>query len=147
MGRGWPQVEGLVDVAARSECEVKANAFTRQVDELAKVEGCELPATVLLALVRLFGEALEVPWGVGRGWARYEFTRCGAVDDQAEDVRPRCVRRLGHAGRHFAARGEQWGDATRHAERTVEHQRFELLCFSADCDAVATHGRFCVRHS
>jgi hypothetical protein len=99
-------------------------------------------------MVRLFGEALE--WqldATASGETRYEFTRCGAIDDVASIQTSRCVRRRGHAGKHFAAGGAQWGDeATPRGEHAAGvGEVIELLCFSG-CGAAATDGRFCCKH-
>jgi hypothetical protein len=91
--------------------QVKANAFVRQVDEIAAREGCDLPVPLLIAMVRLFGEALAWQFDTSASAeARYEFTRCGATDDATSPPGSCCVRRRGHAGRHFAASGARWGD-------------------------------------
>ena len=123
--------------------EMMANAYVRRLDEIAAREGCDLPATLLVALVRLFGEALDSRC---EETARREFSRCGAVDDAAPVARPRCVRRRGHGGQHYAAGGERWGDETVVAAEHVGAGRpIALLCFSG-CGAAATHGRFCFKH-
>lgn len=125
--------------------QLKANAFVRQVDEIAASEGCELPVPLLIAMVKLFGEALE--WQSDTPAKRpYEFTRCGAIDDAASIPRSCCVRRQGHAGRHFAASGARWGnEASVATEHAGVGQVIELLCFS-ECGAPATDGRFCCNH-
>ena len=127
--------------------EMMANEYVRQLDEIAAHEGCDLPVSLLIAMVRLFGEALDSRFeATAPAGARYEFTRCGAIDDGALIARPRCVRRRGHAGEHFAAGGERWGDeAIAAGERVGVRRLIELLCF-AGCGAVATHGRFCFNH-
>lgn len=87
------------------------NAYVRQLDEIAAREGCHLPVSLLRAMVRLFDEALDSRFETtAAAGARYEFTRCGAIDDAALIARLRCVRRRGHAGKHFAADGERWGN-------------------------------------
>ena len=127
--------------------QLKANAFVRQVDEIAAREGCELPVPLLIAMVKLFGEALECQFdATASAEARYEFTRCGAIDDAASIPTSRCVRRRGHVGKHFAAEGAGWGDeANAAAEHAGAGGLIELLCFSG-CGAAASHGRFCFDH-
>ena len=130
--------------------EAIVNALTRRFDEVAVAAGCDLPAPVLVSLVRLFGEALKASLTSrdGRTWSggEHQFTRCGAVDYPAAGTRRRCVRRWGHAGQHFAVTGEQWGEVSpAAADRPPE--RLELLCFRGACDAVATLGKFCARHA
>ena len=129
------------------EREMMANAFVRQVDEIAVREGCELPVTLLIAIVRLFDEQIESLIGpTARGGARYEFTRCGAINTVVPLATLRCVRRRDHAGEHLAAGGEQWGDEAPAAAESVRVRRaIRLLCFSG-CGASATHGRFCCNH-
>ena len=122
--------------------EMTANAYVRQLDEIAAREGCDLPVTLLIAMVRLFGEVLDSRFEAG---ARYEFTRCGAVEDAAAVASSRCVRRRGHTGQHCAAGGERWGQQEIAAEERGVRRSVELLCF-ANCGAVATHGRFCSDH-
>ena len=126
--------------------QVKANAFVRQVDEIAAREGCDLPVPLLVAIVRLFGEALECRVdATASAAARYEFTRCGAIDAPASVPSSRCVRRRGH-DKHTAAGGAQWGDeANTAAEHLGAGEAIELLCFSG-CGAAATEGRFCGKH-
>jgi hypothetical protein len=134
-------------MVSRYDRRARANAFVRQVDEIAAREGCHLPVPLLIALVRLFGEALEWrPDATPSAGARYEFTRCGAVDEAAAQPTLRCVRRRGHGGEHFAAGGERWGErATAVAEHVDVGGLIDLLCFSG-CGAPATHGRFCFDH-
>ena len=128
------------------EREMRANAYVRKVDQSAAREGCDLPVTLLVEMVRLFGEALDAEFEATASAARYGFTRCGAMDDAAPTAKPRCVRRRGHAGEHFAASGEQWaGEAIAAGEHVDVRRPIELLCFSG-CGAVATHGRFCIDH-
>ena len=129
------------------EREMMANAFVRQLDEIAVREGCDLPVTLLMAIVRLFGEHTEPRFGpAARAEARYEFTRCGAIKDAVSPATLRCVRRRGHADEHFAASGERWADETTVAADNPRVGRsIRLLCFSG-CGAVATHGRFCSNH-
>ena len=129
------------------ERELTANAFVRQLDEIAARERCELPVTLLIAIVRLFGEHMEARLGsAGRLQARYDFTRCGAITHGASPAMVRCVRRRDHAGEHFAAGGERWGaDAGVETEHVRVSRPMRLLCFSG-CGAVATHGRFCSHH-
>ena len=126
--------------------EMRANAYVRQLDQMAAGEGCELSVNLLVAMVRLFGEALDGRFETTEPGARYEFTRCGAMDDAAPHASERCVLRRGHAGEHYAAGGERWGgEATAAEEHGKIRRRFELLCF-AGCGAAATHGRFCSNH-
>jgi hypothetical protein len=128
------------------EREMMANAFVRELDQIAVREGCDLPVTMLVAIVRLFGEHLESRLGpTARIEARHEFTRCGAINDTAPPATFRCVRRRDHAGEHFAAGGERWGDDAGAAEYVRVSRPIRLLCFSG-CGAVATHGRFCCDH-
>ena len=129
------------------EREMMANAFVRQLDEIAVHERCELPVTLLIAIVRLFGEHMDARFGsAARIEARYEFTRCGAINGAAALSPLRCVRRQHHAGEHFASGGERWGDdASVEAEYVRVRRPMRLLCFSG-CGAVATHGRFCCDH-
>lgn len=137
-------------MGGHNDREAKANMLTRRLDEVAVAAGCDVPASVLASLVRLFGEALEAQLTSrdGRMWSGrdHEFTRCGAVDHTTAGTKPRCVRKLGHAGEHFAVTGEQWGDDNP-AEPDHAPERLELLCFCGACDAVATLGRFCARHA
>jgi hypothetical protein len=127
------------------EREMMANAYVRQVDEMAARESCDLPVTLLIAMVRLFGEALDAV-EARAPVMRYEFTRCGATGNVPPIAASRCVRRRGHAGEHFAAGGERWGDEAIDAREHVGARRpIELLCF-ARCGGVATHGRFCINH-
>jgi hypothetical protein len=133
-----------------NERETKANVLTRRFDEIAVAAGCDLPGSVLTALVRLFGEALDAQPTSGhvRTWSGRDqgFSRCGAVDHTIAGRRPRCIRRSEHAGQHFAVTGEQWGpDSPVEADQPPE--RLVLLCFAGACEAVATVGRFCARHS
>jgi hypothetical protein len=134
---------------ANIECEreMMANAFVRQLDEIAVREGVELPVTLLIAIMRLFDAQTESRFGpAARAEARYEFTRCGAINDAAPPARLRCVRRRGHADEHFAASGERWADETTAAPDYPGIGRsIRLLCFCG-CGAVATHGRFCFDH-
>ena len=129
------------------EREMMANAFVRQLDEIAVREGCDLPVTLLIAVMRLFDEQTESRFGpAARAAARHEFTRCGAISDAAALARLRCVRRRGHADEHFAASGERWADETTTAAGYPGVGRsIRFLCF-AGCGAVATHGRFCFNH-
>ena len=129
------------------EREMMANAFVRQLDEIAVREGCDLPVTLLIAIMRLFDEQIESRFGpVARAEARYEFTRCGAIKDPAPLARLCCVRRRGHADEHFAASGERWADETAAAaDYSGVRRSIRLLCF-AGCGAVATDGRFCFNH-
>ena len=46
-------------IVRRCDRQLRANAFVRQVDEIAARQGCNLPVPLLMAMVRLFGEALE----------------------------------------------------------------------------------------
>ena len=129
------------------EREMMANAFVRQLDEIAIREGCDLPVTLLIAIMRLFDEQTESRFGpAARAEARYEFTRCGAIKGAAPLATLRCVRRRGHAGEHFAVSGERWADeAAAAAESPGIGRSIKLLCFSG-CGAVATDGRFCLDH-
>jgi hypothetical protein len=129
------------------EREMMANAFVRQLDEIAVREGCDLPVTLLIAIMRLFDEQTESRFGpAARAGTRYEFTRCGAINDAASLTILRCVRRRGHADQHFAASGERWADETAGAADYPGLGRsLRLLCFSG-CGAAATHGRFCFDH-
>jgi hypothetical protein len=134
-------------MARPGDRQLKANAFVRQVDEIAAREGCDLPVPLLIAMVRLFGEALACQLDASASAeARYEFTRCGAIDDAASVPRSRCVRRRGHAGQHFAVNGAAWGDEVNAAgEHAGVGEVIELLCFTG-CGAAATDGRFCCNH-
>ena len=126
--------------------QLKANAFVRKVDAIAAREGCDLPVPLLIAMVRLFGEALEWRFDAsGSAEARYQFTRCGAIDDAGSGPRSRCVRRRGHAGQHFEAGGAVWGDEANGSAEQGGGEVIELLCFYG-CGATATEGRFCSRH-
>ena len=127
---------GSHDMGRENDREAKANALTRRVDEFALSAGCELPRSVLVSLVRLFGEALDAQPANrdGTTWRDGEFTRCGAVDHTTAGTHPRCIRKCGHAGQHYAVTGEQWGDDNPAPDHASE--RLELLCFSAGCDAV-----------
>ena len=124
-----------------------ANAFVRQLDEIAVREGCDLPVTLLIAIVRLFYEKTESRFGpAARITAHYEFTRCGAINGTAPLATLRCIRRRDHAGEHFAVGGERWGDqATAATEYVGVGRPIRLLCFSG-CGAVAADGRFCLNH-
>jgi hypothetical protein len=130
-----------------SEREMTANAFVRQLDEIAVREGCELPVTLLIAFMRLFDEQTASRFApAAQIEARYAFTRCGAINAAAPLATLRCVLRRGHAAEHFAASGEQWSDETTvAADYRGVGRSIELLCFSG-CGAVATHGRFCFIH-
>jgi len=129
------------------EREMMANAFVRQLDEIAIGEGCDLPVSLLIAIMRLFDEQTESRFGpAARAGARYEFTRCSAISAVAPLATLRCVRRRGHAGEHFAASGERWADDTgAAADYPAMGRSIRLLCFSG-CGAVASHGRFCFDH-
>lgn len=129
------------------EREMMANAFVRQLDEIAVREGCDLPVTLLIAVMRLFDEQTESRFGpAARAAARHEFTRCGAVNDATALTNSRCVRRRGHADEHFAASGERWADETTTATGNAGVGRpIRFLCFFG-CGAVATDGRFCFNH-
>jgi hypothetical protein len=127
--------------------EMMANVYVRRLDEMAASEGCDLPVSLLIAIVKLFGEALDSRFeATAPAGARYEFTRCGAIDDAALVATSHCVRRRGHVGEHFAAGGERWADEAIAGGKHVDVRRpIELLCF-AGCGATATHGRFCRNH-
>ena len=134
--------EGNVD----REREMMANAFVRQLDEMAVREGCDLPVTLLIAAMRLFDEQTESRFGpAARAAARYEFTRCGAINAPAALGRLRCVLRRRHADEHFAESGERWADETTTAAGHAGGRAIRFLCFSG-CGAVATDGRFCFNH-
>jgi hypothetical protein len=127
------------------EREMMANDFVRDLDELAVRAGFDLPVTLLIAIMRLFDQQTESRFAPpARAEARYEFTRCGAINGAAPLATLRCVRRRGHADDHFAATGERWADETA-AQRLTVARSISLLCFSG-CGAVATHGRFCFNH-
>ena len=127
--------------------EMMANEYVRRLDEIAAREGCDLPLSLLTAMARLFGEALDLRFEApAPAWVRYEFTRCGAIDAAPVIAKTRCVRRRGHTGQHITAGGERWGNEAIAARGRVGVRRpIELLCF-AGCGAVATHGRFCLNH-
>ena len=129
------------------EREMMANAFVRQLDEIAVRGGCELPVALLVAIMRLFDEQTASRFGpAARIEAHYAFTRCGVIKEAAPLARLRCVRRRGHAGEHFAASGERWCDeTTAEADNPGVGRSIRLLCFCG-CGAVATHGRFCFSH-
>ena len=129
------------------EREMAANAFVRQLDEIAVRQGCDLPVTLLIAIMRLFDEQTASRLGeAARVQARFEFTRCGAINAAPPLATLRCVLRRGHASQHFAASGERWADETTVAAGSRGVGRsIRLLCFSG-CGAVATHGRFCFNH-
>ena len=56
------------------EREMAANAFVRQLDEIAVREGCDLPVTLLIAIMRLFDEQTESRLGeAARVQARFEL--------------------------------------------------------------------------
>jgi hypothetical protein len=141
------EFECLKDDNIDSAREMIANAFVRQLDEIAVREGCDLPVPLLIAVMRLFDEQTESRFGpAALAAARHEFTRCGAISDATAVATLRCVRRRGHADEHFAASGERWADETTTAAGYSGVGRaIRLLCFSG-CGAVAAHGRFCFNH-
>ena len=127
------------------EREMSANVYVRKLDAIAAREGCDLPVTLLIEMVRLFGEALDAGFEATSSATRHAFTRCGAMDDAAPIARSRCVRRRGHPGEHFAAGGQRWAGEAITGEQVDLRRPIGLLCFSG-CGAIATHGRFCIDH-